>query len=106
MKWITEPPTEPGWYWARNHHDTSDDGVGQPMQIYNLVQRYEHEPDKGFWVAAYGHHDYKDLLEDTVFKDWQWWSEPIKEPPGWDRFTTDDINRDEEEPPESDNAGD
>lgn len=64
-KWQRDPPTKPGWYWARPD-------LSAPPEVLRVLQKWGGKMIFYCWRRV--------QCEDLTAYDW-WYSEPI-EPPG------------------------
>jgi hypothetical protein len=71
VSWTHDPPAEPGWYWKREVYRMDSDDVG-PMRPVRVVKQ-----DDGQLYEATA---YSASTVRAARWDFQWWSEPIKEP--------------------------
>jgi len=65
--WTREPPTQPGYYWARI--------AGAPEVVH--VDRYSIADDSGLLVWCIAEDGWHRLTECT---GWRWWPEPLVAP--------------------------
>lgn len=71
MKWTTEPPTKPGFYWCKVEDEAS---------IVEVSEWHAEELDKNLLVVELIGNEEKFILDEILSSEGPLWSGPIPEP--------------------------